>query len=502
MHIDFTNVSRDELEKGYLTLVSENDRLKARVAWFERQVFGRKSEKLLEQDSRQATLFEVCEQPPAPATSVKQYERSARRNSTNVVDEAKALRFSSMVPVDEETIYPPEVEGLPGDAFEVIGEKVTERLVQLPTQYRVKRTVRKTIKLKAERTLHTAPAPAAVIERSFADVTLLAGMITDKFQYHLPLYRQHQRMKAAGVNVSRGHLTKLTHRTLELLEPIYYAVLSSVITAEFVSMDETPIKASRREKGKMKTAYFWPVFAEEQVAFVYASTRGHRVVAEVLGEGCKRLLSDGYAAYERYAESREDLVHAQCWAHVRRKFFEAKEHSPPECAKALEYIRVLFEIEAQLKEAEEEQILATRRTRSRLVVDEFFSYLDTLWFEQMVDKTSLLGKAVAYARSREEAFRQFLLYADIPLSNNHVERAIRPVALGRKNWLFCWSEVGAKYAAIAFTLIECCKIHQVDPWKYLVDVLQRIDTHPARDVHLLTPKHWKNLVADDVKNAA
>jgi transposase len=118
-----------------------------------------------------------------------------------------------------------------------------------------------------------------------------------------------------------------------------------------------------------------------------------------------------------------------------------------------------------------------RRTKSLVVVDDLFHYLNKLWFEDMFDRVSLLGKAVSYAREHEKQLRQFLFHADIPLSNNHVERAIRPVALGRKNWLFCWTEVGAKYAAIAYTLIECCKLHNVDPWEYFVDVLYRIDTH-------------------------
>ena len=494
MRLDVQTASREELVAGYLEL-------QQRVSWFERQVFGQKSEKLIPQDRYQTTLFEVPEEPPAETTSVKDYERRARRNPTDAGDE-KGIRFDASVPVDEEIVLPKEVEGLAEDAFEIIGEKITERLVQIPAQYRLKRTIRKTIKLRSEQTLHTAPAPAAVIERSFADVTLLAGMVTDKFQYHLPLYRQHQRMKVGGVHVSRGHLTRLTHRTLELLEPIYYAVLSSVITKETVCMDETPIKASRKEHGKMKTGYFWPVFAENEVAFVYASTRGHQVVAEVLGKGCKKLMSDGYAAYERYAEARGDLVHAQCWAHVRRKFFDAKEHSPSECAKVLELIGALFDVESTLKDRSEEEILAVRRERSLPTAEELFAYFDAIWFERMVDQSSLLGEAIAYARSRETALRQFLVHPDIPLSNNHVERAIRPVALGRKNWLFCWTEVGAKYAAIAYTLIECCKLHGLDPWKYLVDVLQRMDTHPARRVDELTPKNWKRLFALDVNNAA
>lgn len=501
MSINVATASREELICRITELDDRVCFLENRVEWFKRQLFGVKSEKLIWQDPKQSTLFEVSEEPPVENTTVKAYERGARRNPTDASD-LDGIRFDETVPVDEEVIWPKEVEGLSADAYEVIGEKITQRLAQTPVQYRIKRTIRKTVKLRETKTLHTAPAPAAVIERSFADVTLLAGLITDKFQYHLPLYRQHQRLEASGVHISRGHLTKLVHRSLELLEPVYYSILSAVTTSETVSMDETPIKASRKERGKMKTAYFWPVYAEEQVAFVYSSSRGHRVIADILGQGCKKLLSDGFSAYEAYARDRQDLIHAQCWAHVRRQFFEAKEHSPPEAEQALSLIRLLFEIEAKVNNCDDPTRLQVRREESLSITDSFFSYLHQLWFEQQIDRSSLLGKAVAYARERQSGLTHFLRHPDIPLSNNHVERAIRPVALGRKNWLFCWSEIGAKYAAIAFTLVESCKLHAIDPWQYLVDILQRIDSHPARDVHLLTPKLWKEHFAEDVNNAA
>jgi transposase len=478
----------ENLERTVQTYERDLEFCKSRIKWFERQVFGVKSERLLPQDSRQGTLFDVPTTEPAPTVTVKAFERSCRKNPTEM-DEGEKTRFSENVPVDEVVLLPKEVEGLPEDAYEVIGEKVTERLAYTPVQYRVKRTIRKTVKLKEE--IFTAPAPQAVIERSFADVTLLAGLITDKFQYHIPLYRQHQRMERSGVSITRGHLTKLGQRSLELLEPVYQCTLSLIISSDSVSMDETPVKAGRKEKGVMKTAWFWPVLADGQVAFVYSSTRSHKVVSEVLGKHCKKLLSDGYSAYGAYKTSRPDLVHAQCWAHVRRKFFEAREHSPPECERVLHLIGTLFHIEQKAKGRELEEIAALRREESLPVVEEFFSYLEILWFNNMLDSTSLLGKAVQYARNAEQELRQFLACPDIALSNNEVERAIRPVALGRKNWLFCWSELGAKHAAMAFTLIECCKMQGVDPFTYLVDVLQRIDSHPAKDVHLLTPKLWK-----------
>lgn len=487
---------RHTLEETRKSFDQEKILLTARINWFERQLFGTKSERFVPQDSQQIALFELPKHAPPDTVSINGYNRATRKHMGDLDEDEKA-RFSENVPVDEVVIFPKEIAELPDDSWEVIGEKVTERLVYVPVQYRVKRTIRKTVKLKGS--LLTAPAPAAIIERSMADGTLLAGLITDKFQYHLPLYRQHQRMEKSGVNISRGHLTKLVHRTLEILEPVYNAILSSIVANEVVAMDETPIRVGRKKKGVMKTAWFWPVVAEHQVAFIYANTRSAQVVTQTLGEYCRKLITDGHAAYGSYTKHRPDLIHAQCWAHARRYFFEAKEHSPPECERVLQLIKKLFETEAKIARRKSEvekleagEIISLRQEESLPVINELFSFLDDLWFCRMLDGRSLLGKAVQYARNAEKGLKAFLTHPDIPLSNNEAERSIRPVTIGRKNWLFCWSEIGAKYAAIAYTLIESCKMQKIDPWTYLVDLLQRIDSHPARDIALLTPKIWKD----------
>lgn len=512
MQIDFDNASREELKAACILAFSSNnilestvssqqqelesrnrkiEQLKFELYWLKRQLFGHKSEKQIPQDPKQGTLFDIPETPPSDnSVTVKSFERTHRRKPTDTSVE-NTIRFDESVPVDEEVILPDEVKGLLEDQYEVISEKVTDRLVQIPTQYRVKRTIRKTVKLIEEKTLHTAPAPVAIIERSFADVSFLTGMLVDKFQYHLPLYRQHQRLRYSGINISRSHLTRLLHRTLELLEPIYNAILSDITTSEVVCMDEIPIKAGRKIAGKMNTAYFWTVLAENQVAFVYSSSRSYDNVSKILGAVCEKLVSDGFPAYDRYAEDRGDLVHGECWAHARRKFFEAKDFAPPECEKILSLIAYLFEVERDLKDKPPDEILSVRREKSTVIIENIFEYLDELWLNQMVDRRGPLGQAIFYTRERKKSLSEFLDHPDMPISNNHVERAIRPVAIGRKNWLFCWSEVGAKYAAIAFTLIESCKMNKINPWEYIMDVLQRLDTHPAREVHLLTPKYWK-----------
>jgi transposase len=518
MQIDLENASREELitallsSQNQLSVTTEKHQyeidvyqnkvgeyasrissLEALLDWYKKQLYGPKSEKLIPQDPRQGTLFDLPEAPPAESVTVKEFERKYRKNPSDT-SEQNTLRFDESVPVDEEIILPEEVKGLSEEEYEIIGEKVTNRLVQTPCQYRVKRTIRKTVKLKETKTLHTAPAPDAVIERSFADVSFLTGMLVDKFQYHIPLYRQHQRLEHAGVHISRIHMSRLAHRSLEILEPVYNAILSDVITSDLVCMDETPIKAGRKIKGKMHTAYFWPVLAGNQVAFVYSSSRAYGTVSEILGDKCKKLLSDGYKAYDKYVEERNGaVVHANCWAHARRKFFDAAKYSPAECEKVLGWIAELFVIERDLQGKPPDEVLSGRRENSTRIVYEIFEYLDSLFFSSVVDKRSPLGKAVAYTRDLKEGLTVFLDHEDIPLSNNEIERAIRPVAVGRKNWLFCWSEVGAKYAAIAFTLIESCKMNGVNPWEYIMDVLQRIDSHPARQIHLMTPKHWKEL---------
>lgn len=481
----------DQLKTSKKLLEKKVEELENQVAWFNRQYFGSKSERLIPQDPNQLSLFPVPETPPRMTVTVKEYEKQVRRNKTEISDK-EDLRFDETVPVEEKIIYPEEVKDLPESEYEVIGEKVTTRLKQIPCSYKVEKIIRKTVKIKATKTLHTAKAPDAVIEKSYADVSLLSGMIVDKFQYHLPLYRQHQRMVNSGVNVSRPNLTKLVHRSLELLEPIYVSILSGICSSEVIAMDETPIKADRKVAGKMQTAYFWPVMTGDEVAFIYSNSRSSDVIKNNIGENCKVLLSDGYSAYEKFIAENNDIKHAQCWAHVRRKFFDAKDHSPIECEKMLDLIRMLFKVENEITDQDtEEQILFKRRTFCLPVVDDFFLYLHKLWYEDMIDKDSLLGKAVFYAKERENGLRCYLDNPKVNISNNDIENMIRPIALGRKNWLFCWSELGAKYTAIAYTLIQNCKLNKINSWNYLNDVLVRIDSHPAKDVHLLTPKLWK-----------
>jgi transposase len=356
------------------------------------------------------------------------------------------------------------------------------------------------IKRKDTETVGCPPAPPAVLEKSFADVSVLAGLLIDKFVYHLPLYRQPQRLFQAGIRLSRATLTHWVHRTAALLEPIYYALLSSILQSQVLTMDETPIKAGRRDKGKLHTGYFWPIYGDQdEIAFPFAASRAGAVVREALGQFCGILLTDGYRVYDRFAHTVNGLVHAQCWSHTRRHFVDAAGAEPAFVAEALDRIGTLYEHEAYIRQhgLEAEATLAYRGEYSKLVVEGFFTWLKETLRTQPLLPSNPFAQAARYALAREAALKVFLAYPNVPLDTNHLEREIRAIALGRRNWLFCWTEVGAQYVGIVQSLLASCRLQGVDPYGYLVDVLQRIDTHPAFDVHLLTPRLWKQHFADD-----
>jgi hypothetical protein len=213
------------------------------------------------------------------------------------------------------------------------------------------------------------------------------GLLIDKFRYHLPLYRQHQRMQAAGLTISRSSLSNWVHRTIELLEPIYHSQLYSILHSRVLAMDETPIRAGRKSKGKMRTAYFWPIYGDQhEVAFPYAPSRAHDHATSILGEYCGTLITDGYPAYDDYAARRDEVVHAQCWVHVRRGFVKAEDVEPEGCGEAIRRIGELCQIEKEIREAKlaGEAKQKVRGEKSKLLVTEFFEWLQ----QELIGRTS------------------------------------------------------------------------------------------------------------------
>jgi hypothetical protein len=273
-----------------------------------------------------------------------------------------------------------------------------------------------------------------------------------------------------------------------------------VLKSAVLAMDETPIKAGRITQGKMRQAYLWPIYGEgDEIVFHYASSRAHEHVQKFLGpDFTGTLISDGYQAYARYVESNPSVQHAQCWAHCRRYFEEAKDADPQAVSEALALIGALYHHEQVIRERglEGEAKLAYRTENTEPIVKAFWRWCDVQCHRPEMTPTHPLAKALRYARERVAGLQIFLSDPDVPIDTNHLERAIRPVPMGRRNWMFCWTELGARQVGIIQSLLSTCTLHGVDPYRYLVDVLQRISIHPAKDVIELTPRIWKTKFAD------
>ena len=483
--------------------------LRRQVAWFQRQIFGEKSEKRLpEPDGVQATLGESFDAipdivPPNKKTIIASHERASKPNKpTDSADESSLFFDDQKVPVEIIHVANPEAAGLATDEFEVIGEKVSHRLAQRPGSYVILKYVRPVIKRRDTQVLSCPPAPVGVIDGSRADVSFIAGMMMDKFAFHLPLYRQHQRLVDAGIDVSRPWLTQVMQASVALLEPIHEAQLESIRASRVKSMDETPIKAGRVGPGKMKAAYFWPVYGEQdEICFLYYPSRAARHIEEALGPAPPAgavLQTDGYAAYAQYAR-KMGLTHAQCWAHSRRKIFEAQDVEPGPAAQALEAIGALYAVEADIRE----QGLtgpakrAHRLAHARPVADRFFTWIDKQFAALGFLPSSPFIAALAYIRERRVGLEVYLDDSDVAIDTNHLERALRVIPMGRRNWLFSWTELGARHVGIVQSLLVTCRLHDIDPYDYFVDVLQRVGQHPASKVDELTPRLWKQRFADN-----
>ena len=312
----------------------------------------------------------------------------------------------------------------------------------------------------------------------------------------LPLYRQHQRLTDAGLTVSRPWLTQLAQQGIALLEPIHAAQFASIRASRVKAMDETPIKAGRAGPGKLKAAYFWPVYGElDEVCFPFFESRRAEHIEQALGlTHAERsvLITDGYGAYTQYA-NRTGLTHAQCWAHTRRKLFEAQDAAPEVAASGLDLIGALYAVEDRIRQ---QKLTAARKQDYRLMhakplVERFFAWVDQQFAAQGLLPSNPLTKALAYARERRFGLEVYLTDPEVPIDTNHLERALRAIPMGRKAWMFCWTELGAKHVGIMQSLIVTCRLHQIDPYAYLVDVLQRVGQHPASRVAELTPRLWK-----------
>lgn len=490
--------SRMEADRAQLAEIqAEAERLRLIVRQLQRTQFGRRSEQLdpdqlaLGLEDLDADIARVLERRPAAETGKPPRTAPSR--------ELPAHLPRQEVTADLDTRLCPCC----GGALHPIGETVSEMLDWVPAQLRVVRIRRPKYGCRGCGTLHQAPAPERPIAKGLATPALLAHVLVSKYCDHLPLYRQAQILGRHGVEIDRSTLANWVGGACWWLEPLQARLAGHVFGSGKIFADDTPIPVLDPGRGRTKTGRLW-VYARDDrpwngpdppaAVYFYSADRKAERPASHLDRFRGVLQVDGYAGFERLAATGQ-VVLAACWAHARRKFYELHVATgSPIAAEALRRIAELYAVEQQGRGQPAEQRRHLRDSRSRPLVEAMKA-----WLEHELGRVPARGKlakAIRYALVRWPALSRFLDDGRIELDTNPVERAIRPVALGRKNHLFAGSDGGGDRWATVCSLLATAKLNGVEPFAYLRDVLQRmVDGHPAHRLDDLLPWNWKPISA-------
>jgi transposase len=506
--------------------VAEIERLRLLIAGLQRNRFGRRSEQLdaetlqqgiedLEQSlAEQEAGLEAAMLPPEPseapapnATPRPRRSEPARRNRGSLPEHLS--RVEVVVDIADKSCP------CCGGTLHQIGEDRAEMLDYVPAHMQVRVIRRPRYGCRScEEAMVQAPAPERPIDGGIATEALLAQVLVNKYSDHLPLYRQSQIFVRQGVNLDRSTLCKWIGRACWWLAPLHELILSTVLTSPKVFADDTTLQVLDPGRGRTKTGRLWCYAVDNRpwcgpghpaAAYVYSEDRKAEHPATHL-KGFRGLLQvDGYAGFGRLVGTEADggPQLAFCWAHTRRKFYDIHEASKsPIAAEALRRIAALYEIEAVIRGKPAEERRQVRQQRSRPLVEAMHA-----WLTQQLDRISgrsTLAQAIRYALNHWEGLILFLDDGRLELDTNTVERAIRPITLGRKNALFAGADSGGRHWAIIATLIQSAKLNGVEPLAWLTDVLERIVAGRTRkhELETLLPWNWMTAKAVDVHSTA
>jgi transposase len=395
-------------------------------------------------------------------------------------------------------VDPEEVKAEP-EAYRHINDEVTTQLDFSPARFTKRLIIRRKYVKRDEP--HTAPVIAeldTLAQRSIAAPGLLAQVIVAKYCDHLPLYRQEQIYKLRhNIELPRQSMARWIGMAADWLTPLYERIHTGVMAGGYAQADETMIEYLEPGNGQTKQGYFWTLKRPGgDAVFVWRTSRAASCLSNIIPANFTGTIGcDGYAAYQSYAtKSPERIRLAACWAHVRRKFDEAKATSPKPAAAVLRLIQQLYRIEKQLRDEASNpsaKLRAVKRAQhSRMIVQRIGRLLHRWKAKQSFVPQSLIGKAIAYTLTLWAHLQVYLEDGRAEIDNNQVENAIRPTAVGKKNWLFIGEAEAGERSAILFTLIEACRSRSIDPWEYLRDVLTRLPSMTTGQLNEVTPEAW------------
>jgi len=483
-------------------LEAQNDRLRHLLLKLQRLQFGRRSERLPE-EQLQLALADI-------ETAIARDEAEAERTNDTLRQERIARRRASRGALPAhlprvEVLLEPEDLACPccQGAMVRIGEDASERLDVIPAQFRVIVTRRPRFACRAcDGVVMQAPAPPRLVEGGLPTEATVAHVLVARYADHLPLYRQAQIMARQGVLLDRSTLAAWVGQASAEIAPVVQRLREILLGSARLYADETVVPVLDPGRGRTKQGYFWAIARDDRpwggtdppgVAYRYAPGRGREHAKALLGGYRGILQCDGYAAYKSLVAPAADAgpaLLATCWSHVRRGFYDlARSKAAPIAEEALQRIAALYAIEAEIRGKAPELRLAVRVGRSGPLVRDLFA-----WYEQQLARLpgrSPTAEAIRYALNQREGLLRFLEDGRVDLDTNPVERAIRPIALSRKNALFAGSDEGGENWAAIASLIETCKLNAVDPQRYLTDLLTRLVSRwPQARIDELMPWCW------------
>ncbi|MDP3666170.1 MAG: IS66 family transposase [Sediminibacterium sp.] len=477
---------RSESEKQQFTIQN----LQLQLAQLNKLVFGSRHEKFVSTDTQMApTLFDI---PPIAElldniTTTVAYEKTSKQLRPN---HPGRNSFPENLRREERIINP---EGIDPALLKKIGEDVTETLAYKPAELFVKKLIRPKYLDVATNSLYQALAPGRSFERSNVDTSLIAQIIVEKFIDHLPLDRQIKRFARLGVTISDSTMGNWVTASAAYLKPLYEAHKQLVLASGYLHADETIIKVlDSDKKNATHQGYYWvyQCNANKLVLFDYRTGRGREGPQSILKEYKGYLQTDGYIVYEDF-DKNPDIIVFNCMAHARRKFSEALSNDKPRAEYVLSEIQKLYAIERQLTDNNltGDEKLQYRKEQALPILKDLGLWMQKTYTEVL--PASAIGKAIAYSLPRWDKLSLYATTDFLHIDNNPVENSIRPVAVGRKNYLFAGSHAAAQRSAIFYSLLATCKNYQVNPTEWMQDVLTRIAGYPINKIQELLPQNWK-----------
>lgn len=480
------------------------------LAWYRSKLWKPQSEKFIPQDPNQRTIdFEGLDILPEEEASIKEAEKELISYERSKPEKPKKqpvrLPLPDFLRREEEIIEP---EGL-DENWVRIGHEVTEILEHKPGELYVRRIVRPKYAFKKVKqceleennpeplqAIKTASLPLLPLPRSNAGPSLLAELLLGKYMYHLPFHRQVSMFKLTGMHIPASTISNWFMGSSDLLRALYLRLKEIILASDYIQVDESTVPVIDNEKHRAVKAYLWMVRSvmNKLVFFHYdKGSRAQKVVVDLLCNYQGAIQTDGYAAYSIY-EHKKGVLLLGCWAHARRKFTEALAEDKAGAEYALKQIGLIYKVEAM---ATDKQMTFQQRAdlRKRLAYPILCAFEKWIvnYYPKVLPK-GRMGKALSYSYSLFHRLTRYHLDGRYQIDNNLAENAIRPLALGRKNYLFCGNHDAAENAAIMYSLLGCCKTNDVNPRKWLTDVLTQIPKYNSDyslDLADLLPHNWK-----------